>query len=154
MVKPPTEGCPLPGGGCMAIRRSACRLTVAYCGKLRCLQHLQVCSTGLREPTTKGHRSEYMWTLLLPADVHAPGEDALRGEIEALTRRPGILMLGTLPVALTTARCSRDSRLARAVLFWMMSGPPMASSIGRFSLVSLGFWLICAAGWVCSSAPA
>ena len=63
-------------------------------------------------------------------------------------------MLGTLPVALTTARCSRDSRLARAVLFWMMSGPPMASSIGRFSLVSLGFWLICAAGWVCSSAPA
>ena len=57
-------------------------------------------------------------------------------------------MLGTLPVALTTARCSRDSRLARAVLFWMMSGPPMASSIGRFSLVSLGFWLICAAGWV------
>ena len=66
-----------------------------------------------------------MWTLLLSADVHAPGEDALRGKIEALTRRPGILMLGTLPVALTTARCSRDSRLARAVLFWMMSGPPM-----------------------------
>ena len=56
-------------------------------------------------------------------------------------------MLGTLPVALTTARCSSDSRLARAVLFWMMSGPPMASSIGRFSLISLGFWLICTAAW-------
>ena len=67
--------------------------------------------------------------------------------IGALTRRPGILMLGTLPVALTTARCSSDSRLARAVLFWMIRGPPMASSIGRFSLVSLGFWLICAAAW-------
>ena len=69
----------------------------------------------------------------------------MHGRTEALTRRPGILMLGTLPVALTTAKCSSDSRLARAVLFWMMSGPPMASSIGRFSLVSLGFWLICAA---------
>ena len=56
-----------------------------------------------------------------------------------------MVTLGILPVALTAARCSRDSRLARAVLFWMMRGPPMASSIGRFSLVSLGFWLICTA---------
>ena len=54
-----------------------------------------------------------------------------------------MVTLGILPVALTAARCSRDSRLARALLFWMMRGPPMASSMGRLSLVSLGFWLIC-----------
>ena len=54
-------------------------------------------------------------------------------------------MLGTLPVALTAARCSREVRLVSAVLFWMMRGPPIASSMGRLSLVSLGFWLICIA---------
>lgn len=47
------------------------------------------------------------------------------------------------PVALTTARCSRVARVVKAVLFTMMSGPPMASSSGRFSFASLGFWLTC-----------
>ena len=56
-----------------------------------------------------------------------------------------MVMLGTLPVALTAARCSREARLVSAVLFWMMRGPPIASSMGRLSLVSLGFWLICKA---------
>lgn len=48
-----------------------------------------------------------------------------------------------LPVALTTARCSRDASVLSALLLAMMSGPPMASSSGRFSFASAGFWLIC-----------
>ncbi len=50
-----------------------------------------------------------------------------------------------LPVALTTARCSRDASVVSALLLAMMSGPPMASSSGRLSFVSAGFWLICSA---------
>lgn len=123
---------------------------LAYASLVCQAMSLAGCTTaqhGFGGCKTEEHGRDYGATIPTPADAHASAEDALHGRTGALTRRPGILMLGTLPVALTTARCSRDARLVRAVLFWMMSGPPMASSIGRFSLVNLGFWLICTAAW-------